>query len=167
MRILPTPRPSRTLRSKAHRQAVAPAATGPVLPEFLMDSLLEEPGFEPLVPLCGVVVSGWNRNAGIGGEDDLEGVFCRGDRAFESHLRQRRVIGVDCRAANRVPAPFPSEYGNVRNRRRPAATPAVDECEGLPLFGPCPKACQAAGSALPRKPVRKSVKSQPSLIQIP
>ena len=51
MRILPARRPSTTLRSKAHRQAVAPAATGPVLPEFLTDSLLEEPGFEPLVPL--------------------------------------------------------------------------------------------------------------------
>src|SRR6516164_6254825 len=33
------------------------------------DSLLEEPGFEPLVPLCGVVVSRWNRNAGIGEEN--------------------------------------------------------------------------------------------------
>ena len=53
------------------------------------DSPLEEPGFEPLVPLCGVVVSGGNRNAGIGEEDDLEGVVCRGDRAFESHLLQQ------------------------------------------------------------------------------
>ena len=33
------------------------------------DLPLEEPGFEPLVPLCGVVVSRWNRNAGIGEEN--------------------------------------------------------------------------------------------------
>jgi hypothetical protein len=57
--------------------------------EFATDSPLEEPGFEPLVPLCRVVVSGPNRNAGIGEEDDLEGVVCRGDRALESHLLPR------------------------------------------------------------------------------
>src|SRR6516165_1597856 len=56
---------------------------------FAVDSPLEEPGFEPLVPLSGVVVSGWNRNAGIREEDDLEGVVCRGDRAFESHVLQQ------------------------------------------------------------------------------
>ena len=39
-------------------------------------------------------VSGWNRNAGIGEEDDLEGVVRRGDRAFESHLLQR---GIRCK----------------------------------------------------------------------
>jgi len=61
----------------------------PLRNRWFADSPLEEPGFEPLVPLCGVVVSGGNRNAGIGEEDDLEGVVCRGDRAFESHLLQQ------------------------------------------------------------------------------
>ena len=53
------------------------------------DSLLEEPGFEPLVPLCGVVVSRWNRNAGNRRGGYLEGVVCCGDRAFESNLLQQ------------------------------------------------------------------------------
>src|SRR6516165_5943176 len=66
-------------------------AAPPPRNRWFVDSPLEEPGFEPLVPFCRVVVSGWNRNAGIGEEDDLEGVVCRGDRAFESHLLQRRV----------------------------------------------------------------------------
>jgi hypothetical protein len=40
--------------------------------------MAEEAGFEPLVPLCGVVVSGWNRNAGIGEEDDSKALSAAG-----------------------------------------------------------------------------------------
>jgi hypothetical protein len=70
-----------------------------------MDSPLEEPGFEPLVPLCRVVVSGWNRNAGIGEEDDLEGVVCRGDRVLESLVSSFRKTPAHRRLARRAEFP--------------------------------------------------------------
>jgi len=45
---------------------------------FAVDSPLEGAVFESSVPLCGVVVSGWNRNAGIGEEDDSKALSAAG-----------------------------------------------------------------------------------------